>query len=34
VDWTEVRRRVAGAPFAETVLYLLERLDVIAMPSP
>jgi hypothetical protein len=34
VDWTEVRRRVAGAPFAETVLYLLERLDVIARPSP
>jgi hypothetical protein len=30
VDWPEVRRRVAGAPFAEAVLHLLERLDVIA----
>jgi hypothetical protein len=29
VDWDTVRRRTAGAPFAETVLYLLERLEVI-----
>jgi hypothetical protein len=29
VDWTEVRRRVADAPFAESVLFLLERLRVI-----
>lgn len=30
VDWTEVRRWVAGAPIAEAVLFLLERLEVIA----
>jgi hypothetical protein len=30
VDWDEVRRRVAGDPFAETVLFLLERLEIIA----
>jgi putative nucleotidyltransferase-like protein len=30
VDWAEVRRRTAGRPFAETVLFLLERLRVIA----
>jgi hypothetical protein len=30
VDWDEVRRQVAGAPFAETVLFLLERLEVIS----
>lgn len=30
VDWTEVRGRVAGNPFAEVALVLLERLDVIA----
>jgi hypothetical protein len=29
VDWDEVRRRTAGAPFAETVLFLLERLAVL-----
>jgi predicted nucleotidyltransferase len=34
VDWPEVRRRVAGAPFAEAVLYLLERLDVLAPARP
>jgi hypothetical protein len=34
VEWREVRRRVAGAPFAEAVLYLLERLDVIAAARP
>jgi len=30
VDWDKVRRRVAGEPFAETVLFLLERLEVIS----
>ena len=30
VDWDEVRRRVAGDPFADTVLFLLERLEVIS----
>ena len=30
VDWPEVRRRTEGRPFAETVLFLLERLDVIS----
>jgi hypothetical protein len=30
VDWTEVRRWTTGYPFAEAVLFLLERLDVIA----
>jgi len=29
VDWDDVRRRSAGAPFAEATLFLLERLDVI-----
>jgi hypothetical protein len=29
VDWPEVRRRVADAPFAEAVLFLLQRLGVI-----
>jgi hypothetical protein len=29
VDWPEVRRRVDGAPFAEAVLFLLERLQVL-----
>jgi hypothetical protein len=29
VDWTEVRRRTHGGPFAETVLFLLERLRII-----
>jgi hypothetical protein len=29
VDWDEVRRRTVGAPFAETVLFLLERLAVV-----
>jgi hypothetical protein len=29
VDWAEVRRRVDSAPFAEAVLYLLRRLDVV-----
>jgi hypothetical protein len=29
VDWEEVRRRTVGAPFAETVLFLLERLAVV-----
>lgn len=30
VDWSEVRSRVAGNPFAEVALNLLERLEVIA----
>jgi hypothetical protein len=29
VDWHDVRRRTAGRPFAETVLFLLERLAII-----
>jgi hypothetical protein len=29
VDWPEVRRRTADRPFAEAVLFLLERLDII-----
>jgi hypothetical protein len=33
VDWTDVRRRTSGEPFAEAVLFLLERLAVIA-PEP
>jgi len=33
VDWEEVRRRATGAPFAETVLFLLERLAVIGSPT-
>jgi hypothetical protein len=28
VDWEDVRRRTAGAPFAETVLFLLDRLEI------
>lgn len=41
VDWVEVRERVAGNPFAEVALILLERLDIIepaeqseALPEP
>jgi hypothetical protein len=30
VDWAHVRQHTTGHPFAETVLFLLERLDVIA----
>jgi hypothetical protein len=33
VDWDTVRTRVDGAPFAESVLFLLERLGVIAAAS-
>jgi hypothetical protein len=29
VDWADVRRRTDGRPFAEAVLFLLERLDVV-----
>jgi hypothetical protein len=29
VDWDVVRKRSVGAPFAESTLFLLERLDVI-----
>jgi hypothetical protein len=29
VDWDDVRRRTSGRPFAETMLFLLERLEVI-----
>jgi hypothetical protein len=32
VDWSEVRRRTSERPFAEAVLYLLERLDVVDSP--
>lgn len=34
VDWTEVRGRAEGAPFAESVLFLLERLEVIEPEPP
>ena len=41
VEWAEVRERVAGNPFAEVALILLERLDIIepaeqseALPEP
>jgi hypothetical protein len=30
VDWAVVRQRVDGHPFAEAVLFLLERLDIIS----
>ena len=30
VDWDRVRDRSAGSPFAEAVLFLLERLEVIS----
>jgi hypothetical protein len=29
VDWSRVREWTSGDPFAETVLFLLERLDVL-----
>jgi hypothetical protein len=29
VDWPDVRRRTAGRPFADAVLFLLERLEII-----
>jgi len=29
VDWSEVRRRAGGHPFAEATLFLLERLEVL-----
>lgn len=29
VDWSRVRRAVAGHPFAEAFVYLLERLDIV-----
>jgi hypothetical protein len=29
VDWQTVRRRTGGAPFAEAVLFLLERLEIV-----
>lgn len=32
VDWAETARRTAGRPFAEAVLFLLERLEVISHP--
>jgi hypothetical protein len=32
VDWQHVRRAVEGHPFAEAVLFLLERLEVIGAP--
>lgn len=33
VDWPAVSRRTAGRPFAEAVLFLLERLRVIEHPE-
>jgi hypothetical protein len=33
VDWTVVRRRAAGRPFAEAMLFLLERLEIVE-PQP
>jgi hypothetical protein len=33
VDWSVVRRRSEGQPFAEAMLFLLERLDVVD-PAP
>jgi hypothetical protein len=30
VDWSVVRQRSKGQPFAEAMLFLLERLDIIA----
>jgi hypothetical protein len=33
VDWSVVRHRVSGAPFAETALFLLERLDILHLPD-
>ncbi len=34
VDWSEVRRRVDGNPYAEAFLYLTDRLGVTALPVP
>jgi hypothetical protein len=34
VDWEGVRSRVEGNPFAEALLHLLERLDVITATPP
>jgi hypothetical protein len=34
VDWSCVRRWTGGDPFAETVLFLLQRLEVIAPADP
>ena len=33
VDWTCVAEWTAGDPFAETVLFLLRRLDVVTLPE-
>jgi hypothetical protein len=30
VEWSQVRRRTSGRPFAEAVLFLVERLGVVA----
>jgi hypothetical protein len=34
VDWPEVRRRADGAPFAEAVLFLADRLRIVGRGSP
>ena len=33
LDWAEIRAEVAGHPYAEAFLYLLERLEIIE-PAP
>jgi hypothetical protein len=33
VDWPEVRRRTTDRPFAEAVLFLLERLEIVEPPG-
>ena len=33
VDWDLVRERSSGSPFAEAVLFLLERLEILAGPA-
>jgi hypothetical protein len=33
VDWQEVRRRTTARPFAEAVLFLLERLEIVEPPG-
>ena len=33
VDWTEVRRRTAGSPFADAYFVLLDRLGIVPAPG-
>ena len=33
LDWAEIRAEVAGHPYAEAFLFLLERLEIIE-PAP